>query len=254
VESPTLQAVESPEASFESAPPAEFASPYGSLPTEGPAPAPELDTADIADGIVHGEYPAPQDAPPPPPGSKPPPKVVYVQQPPPNVVYVQQPPPPPPPTPRGRATLKGGWYTYEDTQRLDDGYIISASWMQFFSPHFATEVEFGYLNADGKHNGVDYDVWGLPFMLNARFSIPVKMIELFGGAGFGSIYYNLDSSPGGGADGWVAAADTFFGATITLKSGVVLGVEGKYYFTESVHSLDGGLDAFAGMITIGIAR
>jgi hypothetical protein len=91
-------------------------------------------------------------------------------------------------------------------------------------------------------------------MLNARLSIPVKSIELYGGAGLGSIYYDVSVQPGVDASGWVAAADTFLGATLTLKNRIVLGIEGKYYFTDTAHSLDGGLDAYAAMLTVGFAR
>lgn len=229
---------------------------YGADPVAIDAPAPlDTDASEIADGIVQGSYPPPQSAPPPPQGN-PPPKVVYVQQPPPNVVYVQQPPPPPPPPfARTRVTLKGGYYSVDDTKRLDDGYIIEATFMNFFSPNFATELELGYLEADGKDAGVKTDLWGIPFLLNARFCIPLKQkIELYGGGGIGSIYYDISAHPGSSADGWVAAADAFFGASLMLKNGIVVGVESKYFFTESVSSLHDGLDSYALMLTLGWAR
>lgn len=233
-------------ASTESAPAADPASIV-------PAASVDLDGSALADAIVQGSYP-PQGTPPPPQGS-PPPKVVYVQQPPPNVVYVQQPPPPPPPPfQRSRFTLKGGYYSFQDSKRLDDGYIIEGTWMNFFSPNFATEAEIGYVEADGKDNGIKSDLWGIPFMLNARVSVPLKTLELYGGGGIGSIYYDISVDPGADVSGWVAAADTFFGACLHLKNGIVIGAEWKYYFTESVHSMDGGLDSYAAMLTLGFAR
>jgi len=234
--------------------PAERVSGADSVAIESPASV-DADGSDLADAIVQGSYPPPQSSPPP-QGGNPPPKVVYVQQPPPNVVYVQQPPPPPPPPPfaRTRVTLKGGYYSVDDTKRLDDGYIIEATFMNFFTPNFATEAEIGYVDASGKKNGVESDLWGIPFLINARVCLPVKTLELYGGGGIGSIYYDVSVDPGADVSGWVAAADAFFGAALKLKSGLVIGVEAKYYFTESVHSLDGGLDSFAGMLTVGIAR
>jgi hypothetical protein len=249
-----LHDTDAPNADIESIPPAEVVSLDESAPTEVAAPAPDVDGAAIADSIVHGEYPAPQDAPPPTQGSAPPPKVVYVQQPPPNVVYVQQPPPPPPPFHRSRFTLKGGYYSFQDSARLDDGYIIEGTWMNFFTPNFATEGEIGYVEADGKHNGIKSDLWGIPFMINARVSIPLKTLELYGGGGIGSIYYDVNVDPGADVSGWVAAADTFFGVCLNLKNGIVVGAEWKYFFTESVHNLDGGLDSYAAMLTLGFAR
>lgn len=162
-----------------------------------------------------------------------------------------------PAPPRSRFTLKGGYYSYDDADILDDGYIIAGSWMKSLSPNFATEFEIGYIDADGSKGGVDADLWGIPFMFNGRFSLPLSKLELYGGAGFGSIYYDFSRDGVGvsvDGDGWVAAADTFLGATVTLKNSIVLGVEGKYYFTESASSLDGGLDAFALMLTVGFGR
>ncbi len=245
---------DAPDTVLESVPAAEvIAVDEISAPDEA-APAPDLDGTAIAEGIVQGSYP-PQGSPPPAQGSTPPPKVVYVQQPPPNVVYVQQPPPPPPPPfQRSRFTLKGGYYSFQDSNRLDDGYIIEGTWMNFFSPNFATEAEIGYVEADGKHNGIKSDLWGIPFLINARACIPVKNLELYGGGGIGSIYYDVSVDPGADVSGWVAAADTFFGVALHLQRGLVIGAEWKYYFTESVHSLDGGLDSYAAMLTVGFAR
>jgi opacity protein-like surface antigen len=82
----------------------------------------------------------------------------------------------------------------------------------------------------------------------------LKQLELYGGGGIGSIYYDIDKDPGGGASGWVAAADTFLGVSYTLKNSIVIGVEWKYFFTESVHSLDDGFDSEAVMVTVGFSR
>lgn len=247
------RALATPRPAAESTTSAGFVLSDDAIPAEHPAAREDADPYGLADANApandappQGNYPPPQGAPPPP--GYPPPQGTY---PPPQVVYVA---PAPPPFHRSRFTLKGGYYSVEDTDHLDDGYIIQGSWLNFFSPNFGTELELGYLEADGKTAGIDTDLWGIPFMFNARLSLPVKMLELYGGAGIGSIFYSFSLDPGSDHDGWVAAADTFLGATLTLKSGVVLGIEGKYYFTESVHSLDGGLDAYAAMLTLGFAR
>ena len=174
------------------------------------------------------------------------------QQPPPGAY----PPPPPPPPPRGRLTIKGGYYG-ADEDELDDGWIGAVSWMQFVAPVFSTEFEIGYLDVEGKEGGVDTELWALPIMFNGRFGFPVGRFELYGGAGFGTIYYDgeadgalIDVS----ADGWLGAGDVFAGAALNLRNAMTVGIEWKHYFTESSSDLDTGLDADAVMLTLGFNR
>lgn len=169
----------------------------------------------------------------------------------------QQPPPGvPAPRPMGRVTIKGGYYG-ADEDAIEDGWIAAVSWMQFMSPNFATEFEIGYLDVEGTDSGVKTDVWGLPIMLNGRFNVPVGRFEIFGGAGFGTVYFDgeadgavIDVS----ADGWLTAGDVFAGAALHLRNAMTLGVEWKHYFTESESDLDTGLDADAVMLTLGFDR
>ena len=170
----------------------------------------------------------------------------------------QQGPPPGAPLrrPMGRLTIKGGYYG-ADEDAIDDGWIGAVSWMQFMSPVFATEFEIGYLDVEGKDNGIKTDVWGLPIMFNGRFNFPVGRFEIFGGAGFGTIYFDGEADGAivdVSADGWLAAGDVFAGAALNLRNAMNLGVEWKHYFTESDSDLDTGLDADAVMLTLGFAR
>jgi opacity protein-like surface antigen len=165
----------------------------------------------------------------------------------------QSSPRPPVPHPMGRFTVKGGYYG-ADEDALDDGWIAALSWMQFVSANFATEFEIGYLDVEGKDGGVDRDVWGLPIMINGRFAVPLQRFELYGGAGFGTIYYDgeadgtfIDVS----ADGWLTAGDVFAGAALNLENDMTIGVEWKLYFTDESSDLDTGLDANAVMVTLG---
>jgi hypothetical protein len=92
-------------------------------------------------------------------------------------------------------------------------------------------------------------------MLNGRLNFPVSALDLYGGLGVGSIYYDVNSSGGGlSHDGWVLAGDAFLGADVHLGDAFLLGLEGKYYLTDKVTVLDGGLDAFALMLTVGFHR
>ncbi len=157
---------------------------------------------------------------------------------------------------RSRFTIKGGTYDSED-DGLDDGYIVNLSWMNFFSKFFATEFELGYFDADGAQGAFDTEAWGIPFMVNGRFNVPLWVLDVYAGVGIGSIYYDaeaqsqiLDIS----ADGFLFAGNAFLGATINLADSVALGIEGKYYETEDISEFDSGLDAYALMLTLGLSR
>jgi len=159
------------------------------------------------------------------------------------------------PTHLERFTLKGGYYSSSE-DGLDDGYIVDVSWMRFMSPTFATEFEIGYLDANGSDKGVDRDVWSIPVMVNGRFNVPVGKAEIYGGLGLGSFYYDAVAKTPGvkvSSDGFLFGGDAFFGGGINFEA-FTLGLEGKYYFTENVSDINGSLDAYVVMLTLGFGR
>jgi hypothetical protein len=96
-------------------------------------------------------------------------------------------------------------------------------------------------------------------MVNGRFTVPVgEKLELYGGLGIGSFYYDADVDAGAvsvSADGFLFAGNGFFGGSIHLGESLWLGrLEGKYYVTEEASDLGGGLDAFVGLLTLGFER
>jgi len=139
-----------------------------------------------------------------------------------------------------------------------DGYIVDVSFMHPTSDVFSTEFDIGYLDASGSDNGVDRDVWSIPVMVNGRLSVPVgQKIELYGGAGLGSFYYEADAKTAGvkvSVDGFLFGGDAFFGGAIHLGQSLSLGLEGKYYVTENTSDLSGSLDAYVVMLTLGFDR
>jgi hypothetical protein len=157
---------------------------------------------------------------------------------------------------QGRFTIKAGYYSSEDAEELDDGYIANLSWMQFVSSFFALELEVGYFGADGEDGGIDADVWGIPAMVNGRFNLPVWVLDLYGGVGVGAIYYDVETSGAVSADsdGFLFGGNAFVGATINLADRIALGLEAKYYLTEEIDDVDAALDAFALMLTLGFSR
>jgi len=152
-----------------------------------------------------------------------------------------------------RTTIKAGLYSSEDADELDDGFIVNVSWMRFFTSIFALELEAGYLDADGSEGGVDGDLWGMPLMVNGRLNLPVWVLDLYGGAGVGTIYYNLDVGSEDD-DGFLLGGNAFVGATFNVGDAIALGLEAKYYATEDINDFDVSLESFALMLTLGFSR
>jgi len=163
----------------------------------------------------------------------------------------------PPPSPRQRFTIKGGYYGASE-DGIDDGYIINLSWKRPTSGNLSTEVEIGYLDASGSDKGVDRDLWSIPVMANGRFDVPVgQKIELYGGLGLGSFYYDVVAKAGGvkvSSDGFLFGGNAFFGGALHLGQDLSLGLEGKYYVTDNASDLGGGLDAYVVLLTLGFDR
>lgn len=156
-----------------------------------------------------------------------------------------------------RFTIKGGYYSAEDAEELDDGYIFNVSWMRFFTSLLALELEVGYLDADGEAGNAEAEVYGIPIMVNGRANIPVWILDLYGGLGVGTIYYDAELDAGALSaedDGFLAAGNAFLGATINLADAIALGLEAKYYVSEEIDDVDTTLEAFAVMLTLGFSR
>jgi hypothetical protein len=154
-----------------------------------------------------------------------------------------------------RFTVKGGWYGAEE-DALDDGYIFNVSWMRFMSSLLAIEFEVGYFDVDGSDSGVDAEVWSVPIMLNGRLNLPIWILDVYGGLGVGTFYYDAEAS---GAvsdddDGFLLGGNAFLGATLNVADRIALGLEGKYYASEDIDDFDANLDAFALMLTLGFSR
>jgi hypothetical protein len=174
-----------------------------------------------------------------------------------SALSYQSAPLPPPRRPRQRFTLKGG-YLGSDEDGFDDGFIIGGSWMRPLSEIFSSEVEVGYLDASGSDRFVDRDVWAIPVMFNGRLNFPLgEKLEIYGGLGLGWFYYDADADGPGlsvSADGFLFGGDAYFGGDILLGESFRLGLEGKYYATDSSSDLGGGLDSYVVLLTLGFDR
>jgi len=161
-----------------------------------------------------------------------------------------------PPLRANRFTLKGGYYGASGDE-LDDGYVLTASGMRFLSENFAVEFELGYIDVDGSDSGRETEAWALPVMVNARLNVPIGPLDLYGGAGTGTFYFDAETERGPvsvDADGFLWAGNAFAGATINIKDAVALGLEYKYYFTEDISEFDSGLEGYALMLTLGFSK
>jgi len=142
--------------------------------------------------------------------------------------------------------LKVGYYGASSGD-VDDGYIINLSYGRYFTRLFSLEGEAGYFEADGGR----FDLDGVPLMLNGRVSIPLWLLELYGGLGIGTIYF--DASGGGfDEDGWLLAGNALLGTNLVVLDRFTLGLEGKYYVTEDDGDLGSDLDAVAFFLTGGL--
>jgi opacity protein-like surface antigen len=152
-----------------------------------------------------------------------------------------------------RFTIKGGYYDSSEDS-LEDGYIINGAWTRFLNKWLAVEFELGYLDADGDVGPVETEVWAIPLMLNGRANIPLWILDVYGGAGIGTLYYDAEASAGpfrATADGWLLAGNVFAGTSLNVADRVALGLEVKYYLTDEISNSNEGLDALAVMLTLG---
>ncbi len=96
----------------------------------------------------------------------------------------------------------------------------------------AIEGVAGYMQADGPA----FDIWGVPLFVQARFSMPILVVEPYIGAGVGGFYADISSSNAAlTSSEFVAAANAFIGIEMGLGN-LALGVEAKYIATEEFNS------------------
>lgn len=147
--------------------------------------------------------------------------------------------------------LKGGWVGQSD-EDLGNGYIITSSVGTFVAGRiFAVEIEGGWTESDQDKSNIDLTT--APIMLNGRLNLPIWILEIYGGAGLGGVYYDFEV--GGGArdrDGWVFGGNAFVGADLVVFDAISAGVELKYFATDETRVNDNRLNALAAMITVGL--
>jgi hypothetical protein len=149
--------------------------------------------------------------------------------------------------PMNYATLKGGAIDPTDDD-IDTGWYFGGVFGQRVSNLVSMEFETGY--GEVEHEVRNSDLFAIPMLLNARVTVPVGFLDLYGGGGLGTTYYDFESSSIG-VEGWLFTGDLFAGVETEIRERMTVGVELKYHFTEEMELIDEHLDSFALLATVG---
>ena len=154
---------------------------------------------------------------------------------------------PKPIRPKSYATLKGG-PLYPTENDIDPGFFVGGVYGQYLNEIFSMEFETGYAEADPDASGGD--LFSIPMLLNARVTFPVWILDVYGGGGIGTTYYDFESNSLD-VQGWLLAGDVFAGVEVPIRERMTAGLELKYHITEEMERIDERLDSFIVMATIG---
>jgi opacity protein-like surface antigen len=140
--------------------------------------------------------------------------------------------------------VKAGTFMPEgDLANLDDGFAAELIFGRELIPFLSIEGSLGYLAADGQFGSTQIDLMAIPLFVNGRVSLPILILELYGGIGIGGIYAEYDATGGFSGDDFVAAAQAFLGLEVGLGR-LAAGVEYKYLQSEDTKddfSIEGGI-------------
>jgi len=163
--------------------------------------------------------------------------------------------------------LKGGIYKPDnDLDDYDTGFYGEIALNRYLSKHFALEAATGYFETENSENGTvlglnwsaNQEIYVIPLTLSIKGILPYKLSEAYLGAGVGGyyVYSDLDYSIQGlvsdsdSDDDIILGAQVFGGFSFNVTDTILLGLEGKYIFTEKadLHGADDGsnLNGFIG--------
>jgi hypothetical protein len=142
------------------------------------------------------------------------------------------------------------WFL-EDLEDFDVGFNGEIAVGNRIFSFLAVEFQSGYFWGE---EDSDTELWGVPFVVNAKGILPLFFLEIYGGIGIGGYYINLDF-PGGDDDDFVFGGNIFLGAGLDVGP-VGVGLEGKYILTEEFDTPgpDASFEGFALMayVTLGL--
>jgi hypothetical protein len=146
-------------------------------------------------------------------------------------------------------TAKAG-EIYPTDSNLSAGWIVGAAYGQYFTRLFSVELAASYFEP-GNNLTPSTDMYAVPLMANVRVSLPIWLLQVYGGVGLGAFYYDID----GGAlkgDGWLGAGNAFVGADITVFDRLSAGLELKYFVTDQIRNSNINFDGLALAVTLGL--
>ncbi len=127
-----------------------------------------------------------------------------------------------------------------DLSDLDTGASAELVFGHELLSFLAVEGSVGFLSAENSM----FDVQGIPLYVQARASLPITVLEFYGGIGVGTMYVDVNGQVNsGGSVGRVsksefaAAANAFLGAEVGIGN-LAVGVEGKYQRADDVGGVE----------------
>ncbi len=110
-----------------------------------------------------------------------------------------------------------------DISALDTGFWGDVAFGKEVLSFLAIEGSVGYFRSDGSGGS---HLWGIPLFVNARFSVPVLILEPYAGGGVGGIYADYAGGSLSNTD-FVGAWDGFVGVDVGVGR-LSLGAEYRY--------------------------
>ena len=130
-----------------------------------------------------------------------------------------------------------------DLSDLDEGVAFELAFGKKLLPILSIEGSLGYLGAEGRIGSIDVNVDSIPLFVNGRVSLPVFVVEMYGGIGIGGIYVDYGGSQSFDDTDFVAATQAFLGVEFGL-GGVGVGAEYKYVASDETNAdfrIEGGV-------------
>jgi opacity protein-like surface antigen len=145
--------------------------------------------------------------------------------------------------------FKAGLYEpTDDLEDFDNGFYGEIALNQYINSDFAVEFAVGYFQTDysesGSYRNISYsgdiDIYTIPITISLKGIIPFEYFELYAGGGIGGYYVDGDidvrvagvGSVSDDDDDFIIGGQLFAGLGFDITDKFVVGIEGKYIFTD----------------------
>src|SRR4029450_11515327 len=82
----------------------------------------------------------------------------------------------------------GPLFFINDLEDLGTGFTIEGAFGFRPISLLAIEIQSGYFRGEDDSGSAQSDVWGIPLLINAKLTIPILILEIYGGVGLGGYY------------------------------------------------------------------